>query len=234
MGAILGTVRSETPAHVVLRQSSGYQVWRYPSSVAAVVFADDLSKPGTEPLTDRAFRNAAFGTLARYIGVFSTPQNEISITPSGSAASSTSDASSKIPEKIAMTAPVLMTAPQNIAMTAPVLMQNAQVRESMRFLLPAKYQRVEDAPVPTNPNVKLEMAPAGRVEAVLTFSGDLDMKVAAERAHELQEMLKSDGLTPTGHWTACGYNPPFTLSMLKRNEIHFPLDPAGFVDEGRE
>lgn len=83
----------------------------------------------------------AFRTLARYIGVFSTPQNFA--------------VSAESPQSIRMTAPVLMTgsdqaqndqaAPQSISMTAPVLMSNdatgscrSSTATTMAFVLPSR------------------------------------------------------------------------------------------------
>ncbi|CDF35292.1 unnamed protein product [Chondrus crispus] len=197
MGGTHGIARTETPAHTVLQGGGRYEVWRYPSSVAAVVRVTDVQRAAT----DRAFRDAAFSLLARYIGVFSRPHNATV---------------GNRPEKIAMTSPVVMT-------------PGAHERtHSMRFLLPSRYRSVEEAPAPTDAAVKLEMAPAGRVEAVLRFSGNMDMGVAAQRAAELGRLLEEDGLKPTGAWIACAYDPPFMPPMMKRNEVHFPLDPKAF------
>lgn len=223
MGAAVGKISSETPAHTIVQRADEYEIWRYPASVSAVVHAADLVTNSEPAPTGRAFSNAAFGILARYIGVFSKPENTAS--------------SSSSPEKVAMTAPVVQTpSAEKIAMTAPVVQgsgTNAR-GESMCFLLPAKYRSVEEAPIPTNPVVKLEMVEGGRVEAVLAFSGNFDMTVGARHANELLGYLTKDGVKPTGDWTAQGYNPPFTLPHLKRNEIHIPLDPAAYPVQANE
>jgi hypothetical protein len=70
-----------------------------------------------------------------------------------------------------MTAPVLI-APEAIPMTAPVLVAGGgeAAGDTMSFVLPAsKYSKVEDAPVPTNPNIKLQQLPE-RVQAVRAFT----------------------------------------------------------------
>ena len=228
MGMILGKISEEMPKHVTVYRTASYEVWRYTSpSVAAVVHANDLKDPKTNEIpTDQRFSSMAFGMLARYIGVFGTPQNEASATGSH--------------EAIAMTAPVIMDPPnktQKIAMTAPVVMDppdgasNAS-GSTMKFLLPSKYRTLEETPKPSNPAVKLELVPAGRCEAVHTFSGNFNMKRAAEEASSFLEVLKRDEekIKITGDWTAQGYNPPFALSFLKRNEIHVPVDSAPFAE----
>lgn len=82
--------------------------------------------------------------------------------------------------------------------------------------------------MPTNSKVKIEMVNGGRVEAVLVFNGNMDMNGCVRRAKDLSSLLKRDGVKPIGDWTSQGYNPPFTLPHLKRNEIHIPLDPAAY------
>lgn len=212
MGIVFGRISTETPNHTVLRKGAGYEIWRYPASVAATVHASSLPDEASQ----RKFQESAFRILARYIGVMSEPENR----------KTTEDG-----EKIAMTAPVVMAPAQNekIAMTAPVVVRpdetessNEETR-SMSFLLPSKYETVESAPEPKNPAVKLSLMPAGRCEAVFQFSGNLDMDRSTEKAKELMGMLERDGVEVVGDWTLAGYNPPFTLPWFKRNEVHIPV-----------
>ena len=132
-------------------------------------------------------------------------------------------------EPIAMTVPVMMSAPEKISMTAPVVMSNTG-GESMSFLLPAKYKSVEEAPKPTNPAVKLSLADSGRCDAVLQYNGGVEMENGKKRAEQLLEMMKKDSVEATGPFTVQAYNPPFTLPMFKRTEIHIPVDGSKYVD----
>ena len=176
------------------------------------------------------FTNQAFRALARYIGVFSEAENK---KRDGEM------------EKIAMTAPVVMSESEKVAMTAPVVMSENSENSAMttpvpigegghprdcimKFLLPSKYKTIEDAPVPTNPAVKLEMVVEGRCDAVLTYAGAVRFSTAREKATELLKMLERDGIEPKGSYTVHGYNPPFTLPMFKRTEIHIPVDAASY------
>ena len=102
----------------------------------------------------------AFRLLARYIGVFGNPANQ------ASGGTHTAEVSSQS-EKVEMTAPVLLESrSEKIAMTAPVLMKpekltsNAVTERSMSFILPSKYQRVADCPVPTDSRVAIKQLPA--------------------------------------------------------------------------
>lgn len=212
---ILGKVSEEVPKHTVVYKADQdqYEIWRLPSAVAAAVYASDVKDGGSMP-SDK-FTSFAFKELARYIGVFGSPQNH--------------KASSEEAEAIAMTAPVIMS-PEKIAMTAPVVMEAESGKKgmSMKFLLPSKYKAIADAPIPDNEHVKIEMVEGGRCEAVFTFSGNFNMPVSEEKAAIFKGMLEKDGVKIIGDWTVQGYNPPFTLPFLKRNEIHFPVDPTPY------
>merc|ERR1740115_681809 len=198
MGMVLGIVREEMPRHEVLSRKVHYEVRSYAASlVAECKYAGEWGSKGSD--------NSPFGILARYIGVFGVPQNE---------------RSSGGPEPIAMTAPVLVSADA---------VHDGHV---MSFVLPAsRFKTLADAPVPTDPRVTLRELPA-RIQAVRNFSWEF----TAARAKGERDLLLADledanewvvRRTPTGdvEWTAAGYNPPFTLPWLKRNEVMVSVDP---------
>mmetsp|Transcript_89151 Transcript_89151/g.230088 ORF Transcript_89151/g.230088 Transcript_89151/m.230088 type:complete len:207 (-) Transcript_89151:86-706(-) len=142
-----------------------------------------------------------FMTLARYIGVFSKGEN-------------VSQAS------VAMTTPVVNTGAR-IAMTTPVV--NSGSEESMSFILPSQYQKVEDAPVPTNPNIRLVAVPA-KEAAALVFSGNCrGMEEALPKYQELLGLMKGRGLIAAGPWELHRHNPPYTLPMFRTNEVVVPV-----------
>ena len=100
------------------------------------------------------------------------------------------------------------------------------------FLLPAsKYSSIEEAPVPSNPNVRLQTLPA-RLQAVRTFSGNFRPARAKEQLEILLADLRKDGWTvkaPHGQsdgvdWQAAGYNAPFVIPFLKTNEVMISVD----------
>lgn len=223
MGAVVGRIAEETPDHTVVARADGYQVWRYPSSVVAVVRADKLDH--ANPPRGDQFTNQAFRALARYIGVFGAPQN------TAAQPEQQQQQQQPAPEKLAMTAPVILPRPQPLQMTAPVVVSDAAGEhdaDCMMFILPSHVKSVHDAPRPNNPAVSIEQLPSGRCEAVLSFSGIFDMKRASEHANQLLALLQRDGVRVTGEWNAQGYNPPFTLPWLRRNEIHVPVDPSPY------
>ena len=166
--------------------------------------------------------NSGFRTLARYIGVFGTPENRVR----------GADGDPTNPSKIAMTAPVInqtiaMTAPvlnERIDMTSPVLSSNTG-RSTMAFVLPKEYKTVDSAPIPTNKNVRLRQLPKRKC-AVMQFTWNVNEKQGEEKAKTFIKTLEKRGYA-TGNWQLARYNPPFTIPFLRTNEIIVELRGSG-------
>jgi hypothetical protein len=205
MGIVFGrdTV-AEPPYTILMDRSDGptaYQIRSYGPRVAI-----ETSMQQNEG--DRS----PFMKLASYIGVVGAPVNEGG-------------------EAIAMTAPVMKsgtgsTGGTKIAMTAPVV----RVESVMQFVLPKEYDSVAKAPRPTDPTVIVKELPPA-TGAVHRYSGSMESDYCAQKALALAEQLRQDGLvdmddaTATASHSFWGYNPPFTLPMLRRNEVWIPLTP---------
>jgi hypothetical protein len=116
-------------------------------------------------------------------------------------------------DRIAMTAPV-ETGGRLIAMTIPVEQGGAG---TMRFYLPRDVARV-GAPEPTEQGVRLVHIPPERL-AVLRFSGSATPERREEQARILAEVLDRAGRTPVGSPVFMGYDPPFSVPFLRRNEV---------------
>ena len=124
--------------------------------------------------------------------------------------------------EIAMTAPVIADRAEpaqgkKIAMTAPVLEERQGPGWRFMFVLPAVYS-LDSAPTPLNDKVKLTREPQKRV-AVLRFTGLMDEGVIKEKTEKLSGWIEINGLTPTSKPRWAGYNPPWTIPFLRRNEI---------------
>lgn len=121
--------------------------------------------------------------------------------------------------EVAMTAPVTREAAgTEIAMTAPVYREGAEADGwVMEFALPAEFT-MATAPVPTDPEVELYEHPAKRM-AVLGFSGRVDQADFAARSAELLDWVAAEGLSPAGPVRLAGYNPPWTIPAMRRNEV---------------
>ena len=194
MGIVFGMTGTKEPTYQLLtKATSGYEVRQYQKYFIAEV---PHSKDG---------KGDDFRTLARYIGVFGTPENE--------------------PKKaLAMTAPVLMD-PQSssssggtkMAMTAPVI----ETDKTMSFVLPFEFQEMKEIPKPTDSQVQIKEANE-RTVAVDCFSGWYSDSVGQDRFTVLCDKLKKDGILSENevpNWSVAQYHPPFTLPFLRRNEI---------------
>lgn len=110
------------------------------------------------------------------------------------------------------------TKTEKIAMTAPVFMDQAgRSTEAMSFVLPMDLS-LATAPSPSDPAVKIMEFNNYQV-AVVRFSGFLDQESISTHLELLQNWVMERGLVVTGEAKAAGYNPPFTLPFLRRNEI---------------
>lgn len=122
-------------------------------------------------------------------------------------------------ERIAMTAPV-ESGGQRIAMTVPVEQAGTG---TMRFFLPRSVAAA-GAPAPTEPGVRLVEVPAERI-AALRFSGRLTPEVRAAQTRILAAVLAAAGRAPAGAPFVMGYDPPFAIPFLRRNEVAVRLPP---------
>ena len=106
----------------------------------------------------------------------------------------------------------------------------------MMFLLPAsKFKNIDEAPVPSNPNVRLQTLPE-RTQAVRTFSGNLRASRAREQLTELLADIKADGRWAPSEplcWQAAGYNAPFVLPWFKTNEVLVNVAEVGDGPEAK-
>ncbi len=193
--SVFGGKAAEEPPFETLVSEPPHEIRRYGPIVVAQTTVD-------APY-DTAVRTG-FGRLFDYISGANEP-------PAGGSGA-----------EIAMTAPVLTEREAEIAMTAPVLTAGADGSGpvTIAFVLPEGYD-LASAPRPTDPLVELAEIPARRV-GVARFSGSLDEAGIAEARAGLEVWLAARGDRPasgSGGWQAAGYNPPWTLPWLRRNEV---------------
>lgn len=124
--------------------------------------------------------------------------------------------------KISMTAPVMSKegdAPEGdkISMTSPVLGQRQAKGWRYSFVLPAGYT-LENAPLPSNPEVKLVVIPRKKV-AVIRYSGSWKEHTMREKSEKLVKWIQANGLERLSSPRSARYDPPWTLPFLRRNEI---------------
>jgi hypothetical protein len=124
--------------------------------------------------------------------------------------------------RVAMTAPVSQEkAGKKISMTAPVGQQRDGDKWAVSFMMPSSYT-LETLPVPDDPLITLRQVPSRQI-AIVRYSGFWSEGNYRDNLKELQEWVRSQGLTTTGDPVWARYDPPWTLWFLRRNEILIPV-----------
>lgn len=211
--ALLGThaMATEEPKFELLAKHDAIELRRYQAFIVAETTVegdmDEASGKGFRAIADYIFGN-------------------------NTSAGATGEKSS---EKIAMTAPVaiepLPAASQKIAMTAPVMVTPAQAttgsdapqpmqgakRWRVHFVMPSAYT-LASLPQPNNPAVQLRQV-ASKTWAVISYAGFNTEAGTQKRTDELLAWLAAQKIKPLGTPQLARYNPPWTLPMLRRNEV---------------
>lgn len=122
-------------------------------------------------------------------------------------------------QKISMTAPVIAadTAGETIDMTAPVVAEASAQGWRFAFVLPRDID-LASAPQPTNPDISLVAVPV-RTVAVARYSGSWNEASYRDNLRRLQQWMADEGLRPGSTPRVAGYDPPWTLPFLRRNEV---------------
>ena len=188
---------TEEPSHSVDKLTGDVEIRRYGERVAAET---------TVSADEESARNMGFRRLARYIF-------------------GGNDAHAKI----AMTAPVAQQSGdargQKIAMTAPVSQRAGAGGDwVIQFFMPAD-ETLESLPHPDDADVRLVEIPPETI-AVRRFSGSRSRRAVAKQAAELLTTLYETGFEAVGTPAAWFYDPPWTIPMLRRNEIAVPVQPG--------
>ena len=113
-------------------------------------------------------------------------------------------------------------AKQKIAMTTPVFMSGNDSNATMAFVLPAKLNAAT-APKPADGAVTVRELPGGRF-AVLRFSGGRNAKRESETLARLQTWLAAQGLKASAAPVYGYFDPPWTPSFLRRNEVMLRIE----------
>lgn len=126
-----------------------------------------------------------------------------------------------VKSKIAMTAPVEQQSAK-IAMTAPVE-QSAGVGGvwKVNFIMPAEYN-LDNLPKPVNDMVRIVEIPAKQY-IVIKFSGTNTDANVLKHEEKLREYISNNSLTTRGSAKYAFYNPPWTLPIMRRNEVMLEL-----------
>ena len=108
---------------------------------------------------------------------------------------------------------------KEIKMTVPVTQEIKNGNMTMQFYLPSKFNK-DNAPKPSNSEIKI-LTIEGGYYAVIKYSGRSSDTNFLKNKEILEEELKKDKIVILSPPIRASYNSPFTLPMLKRNEIMF-------------
>ena len=111
---------------------------------------------------------------------------------------------------------------QEIKMTVPVTQEIKNGNMTMQFYLPLKFNK-DNAPKPSNSDIKI-LTIEGGYYAVIEYSGRSSDKNFLKNKDTLEKLLKKDNITILSPPIRASYNSPFTLPMLKRNEVMYRID----------
>ena len=104
---------------------------------------------------------------------------------------------------------------QKIAMTAPVVMTMGDTA-TMYFVMPKQYKK-DQLPKPTSSKVKI-LEEGEKVLAVITFGGFSSAEKVALYREKLESVLNQHQLKTIGPYLYMGYNAPWDL-INRRNEV---------------
>lgn len=188
--SLVGIRSTEEPNYSVLRNQDRFEVREYDALLIA------------QTLVDARFDEAGNIAFRRLFGYISGDNEAAS--------------------EIAMTAPVMAidanrARGEKIAMTAPVTGEETAPGWRFAFVLPSTYT-LATAPVPSNPEVSLAQVAARKV-AVLRYSGTWSETAYQKNLQLLQTWMQQNRLEAGSLPRVAGYDPPWTLPFLRRNEI---------------
>ena len=194
--SVFGVGQEETLKYKVIQEDSDKEIRLYPSYIRAKT---------TVKGTFKSSQSKAFKRLAGYIF-----------------------GGNKSNEKMEMTSPVIQkqkASSKKISMTSPVIQAKNKEGWVMSFVMPSKY-KMDTLPKPDDKNVVLEeMSESTR--AVIKFTGFWSETKNQRKAEELKKWVEAKTqFTISSESQFAGYNPPWTLPFLRRNEVHFELNKS--------
>lgn len=111
---------------------------------------------------------------------------------------------------------------EKIAMTAPVIQESEGVDWHMTFVMPDGYSQ-DKLPSPLDGSVSFKPVPPRKI-AVIRYSGSLNEAAIAANSQKLIDWLGTRGLRQISPTRSAAYDPPWTIPLLRRNEIHVDIE----------
>ncbi len=113
-------------------------------------------------------------------------------------------------------------AKEKIGMTAPVLIDTTKDKKTMSFIMPKKTV-AKGVPKPSGESVTLGKVQAAQF-AVLRFNGGRTAENETAAIEKLKVRLEAEKLTGKGAPTFAYYDPPWTPTFMRRNEVMIRID----------
>ena len=111
---------------------------------------------------------------------------------------------------------------EEIKMTVPVTQEIKNGNMTMQFYLPSKFNK-DNAPKPSNAEIEILIIEGGYY-AVIKYSGRSSDKNFLKNKDILEKQLKQDNVVILSPPIRASYNSPFTLPILKRNEVMYRVN----------
>ena len=111
---------------------------------------------------------------------------------------------------------------EKIKMTTPVTQVEKKGSMTMQFYLPSRFNK-DNIPNPSGLDVKI-LNVKGGYYAVIRYSGRTSDKNFIKHKDILKNKLKKDDILILSSPIKATYDKPFTLPMLRRNEVMFKID----------
>ena len=112
---------------------------------------------------------------------------------------------------------------EEIKMTTPVTQVEKKGSMTMQFYLPSRFNK-DNIPSPSNSDVKI-LNIKGGYYAVIIYSGRASDKNFIKHKNILEnELIKKDDILILSPPIKATYNSPFTLPLLRRNEVMFEVN----------
>lgn len=110
---------------------------------------------------------------------------------------------------------------EKLGMTTPVTVRNTGDATRIAFVMPMQRTR-ESLPLPDDQRIATIDIPERRV-AVLGFIGKRSDALIRRKQDELRRLVAEAGLAARGEPQYAGFDPPWTLPLLRRNEVWLEL-----------